>query len=68
MPRAFTANATWSSGAMMLTFGLLPFSQMIGKPRFETLHGSDVVQLTGSGACFGFGAAALCGLFKFRPE
>lgn len=55
-------------GVSMLMFALLALLQTVGKPRFDTFHGSDVMQLTGAGACFGFGVAALCGLLKLRDE
>jgi len=37
----------------LLIFGLLGLSRSIDNPRVQTLHGSDVVQLMASGACFG---------------
>jgi hypothetical protein len=49
-------------------FGLFALLQMIGKPRFETFHGSDVVQLIASGMCFGFGLGVLFGKRKFPGE
>jgi len=54
--------------AFMLMFGLLALLQIISKPRFETFHRSDVVQLVASGACFGFGFGVLFGKRKFPDE
>jgi hypothetical protein len=52
----------------MLMFGLLALLQIISRPRFETFHRSDVVQLVASGACFGFGFGVLFGKRKFPGE
>jgi hypothetical protein len=50
-----------------LLVGLLGFSRLTQSPQFESYRTVDVVQLLGSGACFG---AALTGLmFRFvRPR
>ena len=47
-----------------LLFGFLSLFNMIGKPRFATLHGSDVVQLIGTGMCFGVALATLVVFFR----
>ena len=52
----------------LLMFGLLALLQIMGKPRFEMFHGSDVVQLIAAGACFGFGFGVLLGKHKFPGE
>lgn len=52
----------------MLLFGLFALLQIMGKPRFETFHGSDVVQLIASGMCFGFGFGMLFGKHKLPGE
>jgi hypothetical protein len=49
-----------------LLLGLLSFFNMIGKPRFATLHASDVVQLVGTGMCFGVALATLIAFLR-RP-
>jgi hypothetical protein len=49
-------------------FGLFGLLRMIGNPRFEMLHGSDVVQLIASGVCFGVGFGVLFGKRKFPGE
>jgi hypothetical protein len=56
------------AGVFLLMFGMLPLLRMVGNPRFETLHGSDVVGLIASGLCFGFGLALLLGRIMFRGE
>ena len=37
--------------------GLVGLVSLIGKPRFETFHNVDVLQLLGSGMCFGVALA-----------
>jgi hypothetical protein len=50
-----------------LLFGLLSLSNMMTRPRFATFHGSDVVQLIGTGMCFGVALASLVALVRSRP-
>jgi hypothetical protein len=52
----------------LLMFGGAGFLHMIDNPRFKMLHGSDVMQLIASGACFGFGFGMLFGKRKFPDE
>jgi len=52
----------------MLMIGLFALLNIIDKPRFETFHKSDVVQLIASGLCFGFGFGMLFGKRKFPGE
>jgi hypothetical protein len=47
-----------------LLFGLMSLSNVISNPRVATLHGSDIVQLIGTGMCFG--AALAVGIVLFR--
>jgi len=49
-------------------FGLFALLNIIGKPRFETFHKSDVVQLVASGLCFGLGFGVLFGKRKFQAS
>ena len=42
-----------------LLLGLMSLVNVIGNPRVATLHGSDVVQLIGTGMCFGVALATL---------
>jgi hypothetical protein len=51
-----------------LLFGLLSLSSMMSRPRFATFHGSDVVQLLGTGMCFGVALASLIFLLRSRRE
>jgi hypothetical protein len=39
--------------------GSIGISNIAGKPRFETFHAVDVLQLIGSGMCFGVALFAL---------
>jgi hypothetical protein len=39
--------------------GAIGLFNLMGKPRFQTFHSVDVVQLIASGMCFGVGLAAL---------
>jgi hypothetical protein len=47
---------------VLLVFGLASFIRMLGKPSFETIRTVDVVQLVGTGMCFG---AAIVSLVLF---
>jgi hypothetical protein len=51
-----------------LLFGLLSLSSMMTRPRFATFHGSDVVQLIGTGMCFGVALASLIFFLRSRPK
>jgi hypothetical protein len=55
-------------GLFGLMSGTGAFISMLGNPRVQTLHGSDVVGLIASGLCFGFGLALLLGRLMFRGE
>ena len=52
----------------LLMFGSFALLGIISKPRFETYHKSDVVQLVASGLCFGMGIGLLVGKRKFPGE
>jgi formate/nitrite transporter FocA (FNT family) len=39
--------------------GAIGLFNLMGKPRFQTFHSVDVLQLIASGMCFGVGLAAL---------
>ena len=47
-----------------LLFGLMALVNIVGNPRFATLHGSDVVQLIAVGMCFGVAIATLVGFVR----
>jgi hypothetical protein len=49
-------------------FGAFALLRMIGNPRVQTLHGSDVLGLIASGLCFGAGVALLLSKIMFRGE
>lgn len=49
-----------------LLMGLLSFFSMVSKPTFATIHRPDVVQLIGTGMCFGVALATLVALFRGR--
>jgi hypothetical protein len=46
-------------------FGLFAFMQVVSRPRFETYHAVDVVQLMGSGVLLGVALAAA--IMRLRP-
>jgi hypothetical protein len=52
----------------LLLFGFLALLQIMGKPRFETYHKSDVVQLVGAGFCFGVGFGVMFGKRRFAGD
>ena len=47
-----------------LLFGLMSLFNIVGKPRFATFHGADVLQLIGIGMCFGVALATLVVFFR----
>jgi hypothetical protein len=47
------------------SIGLIGLSQ---KPRFQQFHTVDVLQLTGSGACYGVAMTAIVAAFKRRKQ
>ena len=51
-----------------LLFGLLSLVNVIGKPRFATLHASDIVQLLGTGMCFGVALTSLIAFLHGRSS
>ena len=42
--------------------------QMMSKPQFASIRAVDVVQLTGSGMCFGVALTALFALLRSKSE
>ena len=52
---------------VLLVFGLVSFFRMLGKPSLETIRTVDVVQLIGTGMCFGAAIVALV-LFLRSPR
>ena len=53
---------------VLLVFGLGSFIGMLGKPSFETIRTVDVVQLIGTGMCFGGAIVALVLVLRSRPS
>jgi hypothetical protein len=53
---------------MLLFFGSMSLLRMLGNPRLAGLHGSDIVALTGCGACFGVAFVALLGRLDIRSD
>ena len=49
----------WSAILLALIVGSVGLSTVMQRPRFALIHTVDVVQLLGSGACFGVALAAL---------
>ena len=49
-------------------FGLFALLNSLSNARLEGLHGSDIVQLTASGLCFGVGIGVMFGGRKFPGE
>jgi len=53
-----------SSVVVPVFIGLIGLSNIVSKPRFETFHTVDVVQLIASGMCFGVALVALIMFFR----
>jgi hypothetical protein len=51
-----------------LMMGLLSLSSMMTRPRFATFRGADVVQLIGTGMCFGAALVSLIFLLRSKPR
>lgn len=51
-----------------LVFGLMNFFSMLGRPSFETIRTVDVVQLIGTGMCFGAAIVALVLFLRSRAS
>jgi len=44
--------------------GLIGLFSLIGRPRFQTYHTVDVIQLLASGMCFGIALAGMLRIFR----
>jgi hypothetical protein len=51
---------------VLVSVGLIGFYNAASKPRFETFHEVDVVQLIATGMCFGAAVAMLVMFFRGR--
>lgn len=49
---------------VMLAIGLFAVYNITSKPRFETIHTTDVLTLIGAGMCFGVALVALFSFFR----
>lgn len=56
------------AAVFLLMFGAFALLRMIGNPRVQALHGSDVLGLIASGLCFGVGLALLLRKVTLRGE
>jgi hypothetical protein len=56
-----------SSVAILLVIGFAGLTHLMAQPRFQIYHSVDIVQLLGSGMCFGV-ALAMLGVIIFRPR
>ena len=61
-------KASLIAGAALILLGAMFLARAIGNPRVDALHGSDVVALTGCGACLGVGLVGLLGRLRLRSE
>ncbi len=55
-------------GLFMLMLGVAPLLNVLGNPRVQALHGTDILGLIASGLCFGFGLGLLLSKLLFRGE
>jgi hypothetical protein len=53
-----------SAVAVPLVIGLIGLMNVMRRPRFESFHNVDVLQLLASGMCFGVALAALLALLR----
>lgn len=49
---------------VLIFMGLIAFYTIASKPRFETFHTVDVLQLIAAGMCFGVALVALVNFFR----
>jgi hypothetical protein len=52
---------------IVIIIGLIGFSALARRPRFEQIHTVDVLQLLVSGACFGIGLTLLFSRLLTKP-
>jgi len=55
------------TGLLLLLMGSMFLFRYLIQPRVQMLHGSDIVGLTGCGACLGVGLTGLLGRLRL-PE
>jgi predicted RND superfamily exporter protein len=56
----------WAAVVMPVVIGLVGFFSLTQRPRFQAFHTVDVLQLLGTGMCFGIALAALLGALRGR--
>ncbi len=56
------------AGTFVLLFGLTSLFSSLSKPRVQALHGSDILGLIASGACFAVALVGLLGRLKILNE
>jgi hypothetical protein len=63
-PSMRTRRPLASAIAFPLIIGIIGLAQLMQRPRFASYHAVDVVQLLGSGMCFGVALVALFMLLR----
>lgn len=61
-------KALFSAILAPLFIGLIGLMHLMEQPRFQSFHNVDVLQLLGSGMCFGVALVALIALFRKPRE
>jgi hypothetical protein len=59
-----TRRSLTAAFAVPLIFGIISLTQLMGRPRFATYNRPDVLQLFGTGMCFGVALVALIALLR----
>jgi hypothetical protein len=62
--RMFSRKTLSSAIAVPLIIGLIGLMNLMNQPRFASYRTVDVLQLTGSGMCFGVALVALFALLR----
>jgi hypothetical protein len=55
-------------GVVLLFFGSMSLLRILSNPRLAALHSSDIVAITGCGACLGVALVALLGRINLRRD
>ena len=66
--RMFRRKALLPAILTPLIVGVAGLAHLMEQPRFAAIRTVDVVQLTGSGMCFGVALAALIAFFRLPRE
>lgn len=64
----FQRKSLLSAVVAPLLVGMAGLFHLMGQPRFAAIRTVDVVQLIGSGMCFGVALAALIAFFRLPRE